>query len=619
MRTPSSKPAFRPETQGFAPATSSIPLAVVRAFVFVVAVCLTCIAAPTGPVPLANAATPAQAAPVTQPQDAAPAQRVLTIGGDKNYPPYEYLDDKGQPTGFNVDLSRAVGEAMGVPVRFVLMDWSRLHTALADGTVDALQRTPYSNLWLREAELTPPHTTINHAIFARAGTPAVSSLEELAGRKVIVHPGGSINDILDGMGYEKDLIFSMTPVGGLRRLAGGEADYAVVAMLPGMLTLQQDALDNVRVVAKSVTSQPYGFAVRHGDEATLALLGEGLALVKQSGRYQELRRKWFGVMDTEGISAQVVARYAAVVLGPLLLLLCAAALWTRSLKRQVDQRTRSLSDALSQLRENQQQLVQADKMAALGVLVSGVAHEINNPNGLILVNVPILKKLNAEAMRVLDEVYSEKGDFALGGSSYSRIRDKLPRIVEVVEESAQRIRRIVDDLRDFSRVAPASDHQSFDLGEVAQKAIRLVGSSIHKATSRFDTDFAAGLPAVWGNPARMEQVVVNVLLNACQALPAPEDGGARDRGITVSTSAAPDGRSVVLAVADEGVGIAPQDIPRLTDPFFTTKRASGGTGLGLSVSAGIVQEHGGTLEFTSEPGRGTTVRLVLPAASGGAS
>lgn len=591
-------------------------LAVSRAFALGLVLSLAFLVAP---------ASPAHAAPVAQPQDAAPAQRVLVIGGDRNYPPYEYLDDKGQPTGFNVDLSRAVGEAMGVPVRFVLMDWSRLYDALADGTVDALQRTPYSNLWLREAELTPPHTTINHAIFARKGTPAVSSLEELAGRKVIVHPGGSINDILDGMGYEKDLIFSKTPVGGLRRLAGGEADYAVVAMLPGMFTLEHDGIDNVRVVAKSVTSQPYGFAVRHGDEATLALLGEGLALVKQSGRYQELRRKWFGVMDTEGISARMVARYAAVVLGPLLLLLCAAALWTRALKRQVDQRTRSLSDALSQLRENQQQLVQADKMAALGVLVSGVAHEINNPNGLILVNVPILKKLNAEAMRVLDEVYREKGDFPLGGSSYSRIRDKLPRIVEVVEESAQRIRRIVDDLRDFSRVAPASDHQSFDLGEVAQKAVRLVGSSIHKATVRCDTHFAPGLPPVWGNPSRMEQVVVNVLLNACQALPAPEEGdprGPRDpreRGITVSTAAAPDGKSVVLTVTDEGVGIAPQDIPRLTDPFFTTKRASGGTGLGLSVSAGIVQEHGGSLDFTSEPGRGTTVRLVLPVAGGGAS
>ncbi|WP_245611383.1 transporter substrate-binding domain-containing protein [Solidesulfovibrio alcoholivorans] len=541
-------------------------------------------------------------------QESPPTRRPLLIGGDRNYPPYEYLDENGQPAGFNVDLSKAVGEAMGVPVRFVLMDWSRLHEALADGTVDVLQRTPYSNLWLREAELTPPHTTINHAIFARKGTPAVASLEELAGRKVIVHPGGSINDILDGLGYENDLIFSKTPVGGLRRLDRGEGDYAVVAMLPGLFAMEREKLDNLRIVAKSVTTQPYGFAVRHGDDATLSLLNEGLALVKQSGRYQELRRKWFGVMDSQAFSFNMVLKYAAVVLGPLLLLLGLAALWTRSLKKQVDQRTRSLTDALEKLRENQQQLVQADKMAALGVLVSGVAHEINNPNGLILLNVPILKKLNAEAMRVLDDVFEEKGDFPLGGGAYSRIRDKLPRIVDVVEESAQRIRRIVDDLRDFSRVAPASDHQAFDLGEAARKASRLVGSSIHKATSRFSLDLAPDLPPVWGSPTRIEQVAVNLLLNACQALDSPE------AAIAVSTAVSDDGQSVVLTVADEGSGITPEDLPRITDPFFTTKRASGGTGLGLSVSAGIVQEHGGSLDFVSRPGSGTTARLRLPVA-----
>jgi len=542
-------------------------------------------------------------------QESVTSRRPLVVGGDKNYPPYEYLDENGQPAGFDVDLSKAVGEAMGVPVRFVLMDWSRLHEALADGTVDVLQRAPYSNLWLREAELTPPHTTINHAIFARKGTPAAASLEALAGKKVIVHPGGSINDILDGLGYEKDLIFSKTPVGGLRRLAAGEGEYAVVAMLPGLFAIKREGLDSIRVVAKSVTTQPYGFAVRHGDDATLSLLNEGLALVKRSGRYQALRRKWFGVMDSQAFSFSMVLKYAAVVLGPLLFLLGGAALWTRSLKKQVEQRTRSLSDALEKLRENQQQLVQADKMAALGVLVSGVAHEINNPNGLILLNVPILKKINAEAARVLDEVCRERGDFPLGGSTYLRIRDKLPHIVEVVEESAQRIRRIVDDLRDFSRVAPASDHQAFDLGEVAQKAARLVGSSIHKATSRFNLDRADGVPPAWGNPARIEQVVVNLLLNACQALPSS------DRAITVTTAATPDGGRVLLTVADEGVGIAPEDLPRLTDPFFTTKRASGGTGLGLSVSAGIVQEHGGSLDFVSEPGRGTIARLLLPVAT----
>ncbi len=534
------------------------------------------------------------------------ARRTVIIGGDKHYPPYEYLDQQGRPAGFDVDLSRAVGVAMGIDIRFVLMDWSLLHEALANGTVDALQRAPYSNLWLREAELSPPHTTINHAIFARKGTPEVQSLEELVGRKVIVHPGGSLNDLLGGLGFEKDLLFSKTPVGGLHRLSRGEGDYAVVALLPGVFAMERDRLDNLRVVARSVTSQSYGYAVRRNDDTTLALLSEGLALVKQSGRYQELRRKWFGVMDPAAISMQMVLRYAAVVLGPLLLLLGGAALWTRSLKRQVDQRTRSLSHALEQLRENQQQLVQADKMAALGVLVSGVAHEINNPTGVILLNVPILKKLNVEVLRVLDDVYREKGDFPLGGSAYARLRDRLPRIVEVMEESAHRIRNIVDDLRNFSRVAPAADYREVSVCEVAHKAARLVGGTIQKTTEHFSLACEERLPSVWGNPTRLEQVVVNLLLNACQAL------SASTQAILVRVQVSLDGKSVIVSVADEGVGIAPEHLSRLTDPFFTTKRTNGGTGLGLSVSAGIVQEHGGRLEFVSDLGKGTLVRLYLP-------
>ena len=213
-------------------------------------------------------------------------------------------------------------------------------------------------------------------------------------------------------------------------------------------------------------------------------------------------------------------------------------------------------------------------------------------------------------MRVLDDVSREKGDFPLGGTAYSRIRDKLPRVLDVLEESAQRIRHIVDDLRDFSRVTPAADLRPFQINDVAGKAARLTGNAIRKATGCFRLELGRDLPPVRGNAQRIEQVVVNLLLNACQALPGP------DRGITLATAYLPEFRAVHLTVADEGVGIPPEDLPRLTDPFFTTKRASGGTGLGLSVSAGIVKAHGGSLSFTSSPGQGTTACLSLPVTTG---
>jgi polar amino acid transport system substrate-binding protein len=246
-------------------------------------------------------------------------------------------------------------------------------------------------------------------------------------------------------------------------------------------------------------------------------------------------------------------------------------------------------------------------MAALGVLVSGVAHEINNPNGQILLNMPVLKDVYLDAREALERHWRENPGFTLGGLPYEAMREELPGMLDEMLEGARRIKRIVEDLKDFARREDTPRHEPVDLGAVVGAALRLVDASIHKATRRLEVSLAPELPRVLGNAQRIEQVVVNLVLNACQALPDP------DRAVRVSTRLAPGGGAVQLAVEDEGVGIPPEHLPRLTDPFFTTKRDSGGTGLGLSVSDGIVKEHGGSLSFRSTPGAGTTVVLTLPA------
>jgi len=140
-----------------------------------------------------------------------------------------------------------------------------------------------------------------------------------------------------------------------------------------------------------------------------------------------------------------------------------------------------------------------------------------------------------------------------------------------------------------------------------QAAVRLADNPLRKATSRFQAEYGDGLPPFRGNAQRIEQVVVNLILNACQALEAPE------KAIQVATSWDPQGQALKLTVRDEGVGIPAENLAHLMDPFFTTRRDSGGTGLGLSVSAGIVKDHGGRLEFQSLPGQGTTAILTLTA------
>jgi len=422
-----------------------------------------------------------------------------------------------------------------------------------------------------------------------------------------------MHERLKQMGFNEELVLTTTPAEVLRLLASGKHDYAVLAMLPGMYLIRELHLSNVVPVAKAVGSDQYCYAVVNGNRELLARFNEGLAILIKTGQYDEIYKKWLGVKEPTGLNKELVFKYGIMILLPLLSILAATVLWSKTLQRRVDIRTRQLArevaernKALEELRRHQDRLVQTDKMASLGTLVSGVAHEINNPNGLLLLDIPVLKRVHDDAEEILEAHFRARGDFMLGGVPYSEMRDEIPRILDEMQDSAQRIKRIVNDLKDFARRDDAAKKELIDLNEAVQRALRLVDPTIRSSTRRFSATYGAGLPQIMGNVQRIEQVIVNLVQNACQALPDPE------RGVSVSTSFDRENNLVITEVKDEGSGVAEEHLPYLMDPFFTTKRDSGGTGLGLSVSAGIVKEHGGTLAFDSAPGSGTTVTLSLP-------
>jgi polar amino acid transport system substrate-binding protein len=197
-------------------------------------------------------------------------------------------------------------------------------------------------------------------------------------------------------------------------------------------------------------------------------------------------------------------------------------------------------------------------------------------------------------------------DFSFGGLPFSRMRHEIPEMLGEMRDSAQRIKRIVDDLKNFVNPGILSVNHEIDLNLALQTAVRLTSTEIRRSTHDFSASYAGELAPVSGLSMRLEQVLVNLIINACQALPD------KNCGLAVATRYdATDGMNVV-EVRDQGKGIEEKHLKHLTDPFFTTRRESGGTGLGLSVSARIVKEHGGELRFASVPGRGTVVTLRLP-------
>jgi polar amino acid transport system substrate-binding protein len=523
----------------------------------------------------------------------------IIVGGDHYHPPYEFLDEAGEPAGYNVELTRAIAEVMGLKVKIVLGGWADMREALEGGQVDILQGMSYSAERGKTLDFTPPHAIVHQSIFARRGDPVVG-VDGLRGKEVIVQQKDIMHEYLLSHQVGAHIVTTDTHADALRLLAAGEHDYALVANLPALYLSRELGLSNIVPVANPFSLR-YSYAVKKGNQDLLAKFSEGLAILKNTGRHQAIYDKWLGPLEeTSSFPWKKVGQVGAAVSALLLLILGGIVVWNRMLKREVASRT-------EELRKQQLQLIQADKMTSLGILVSGVAHEINNPCSFLLFNLPIVHDACRDSRDILEAHYQTHGDFEYGGLAYSRMRDEIPLILDGMQEGAQRIRRIVGDLKDFARQGDADLNESLDLNEVVTKAIRLVDNSIRTATEEFEVEFSDSLPAVKGNGQRIEQVVINLIVNACQALDGP------GQGILLRTYKAPAANRVILEVRDQGRGIDPASRSRLTDPFFTTRRDSGGTGLGLSVSAGIVHEHGGTLTFDSSPGQGTCVTLSLPA------
>jgi C4-dicarboxylate-specific signal transduction histidine kinase len=252
-----------------------------------------------------------------------------------------------------------------------------------------------------------------------------------------------------------------------------------------------------------------------------------------------------------------------------------------------------------------EQLMQADKMIALGTLVSGVAHEINNPNNFVMLNIPIIEKVWFNILPILDEYYALHGDFNVSDKiKFSKIKDSMPLLLGGINEGTLRIKNIVEDLKSFARKDSSGYDQCVNLNDVLKTSVNLTANLVSKSTDKFRVKYAKEDPLVEGNKQKLEQVLINLIENSCQALVD------RTKGVTIEIRK--NCQNISVVVSDEGAGIEKELLRKVKDPFFTTKRNNGGTGLGLSIASKIILHHKGTLEFESSPGNGTIATITLP-------
>lgn len=293
------------------------------------------------------------------------------------------------------------------------------------------------------------------------------------------------------------------------------------------------------------------------------------------------------------------------------------------LEHRVAERTTALEEANFQLTTAHEHLHQSEKMAAIGQLAAGVAHEINNPIGYVNSNLGTLKGYVKDLLRIVDAYETanhaiQGGDDAKGvnaGDAQRRLqqlkrdleldylKQDAPMLIKESIDGIGRVCKIVQDLKGFAHTDSNPAWESSDLHESLETALNIANNEIkYKAT--IVRDYGT-IPQVDCLPSQINQVFLNLLVNAAQAIPDNEYGR-----ITVRTARNAD--EVWIEIADSGCGISQEHLSRIFEPFFTTKPVGLGTGLGLSLSFSIVQRHQGRLEVRSEVGQGTTFRVVLP-------
>jgi PAS domain S-box-containing protein len=255
----------------------------------------------------------------------------------------------------------------------------------------------------------------------------------------------------------------------------------------------------------------------------------------------------------------------------------------------------------------QRRMVQTEKLLSLGFLVSGVAHEINNPNNFITFNIPILKDYLNEILPIIDEYAKKHENLELCCMPYPEFRNDIFKLVKNIENGSRRIQAAVSNLRGITRVKDKLQMDMIDIQEVIEKSVSICRAKIDRLVESFEVDIPKDLPRIYADPETLELVIINLLINAAQA--ADKDNSWIRLHVSLGDSRQ---NHLIIEVRDNGCGMDQKTQNHIFEPFFTTKSPGEGTGLGLTLCLNSIKELGGQIEVDSIQGKGSTFKVILP-------
>ncbi len=524
-----------------------------------------------------------------------------------DYPPFS-VTDNGEADGFSVELLKAVADVMSLDIEFKVDDWATIKDELKNGDLDVLPLVGYTEERDQYFDFTAPYIIMHGNIFIRMDEKDINTEEDLYGKEIIVMNGDNAHEYAMRMGFSENLILTQTYQEAFELLSSGKHDAILAQSLVGEQLIQQFNISNVIAATQidedgltqirtnlSGFEQKFCFAVKEGGKELLARLNEGLAIVSANGEYDRLYKKWFPfIIDAQPNPIEVI-KTSLIILAPILLLVLIVG--TIIVRRKIKQKTEELNKSNKAMLDMEAHLRSQQKLEAIGVLASGVAHEINNPiNGVLNWGQVIF-----DTAQDKDLDCNENRDSILKYSS------------EIIKES-NRIASIVTNLLQLSR----TENKRFtycDIEELINKLLSLITNILRHDQIEIEVNIDKALPKIECREQELQQVILNLLVNAKDALNAKYEGFHKDKTIFISatkTNYLNNEQGIKITIEDHGKGIPEHIQNKIFDPFFTTKSRAEGTGLGLSISYGIIKEHNGVLSFETKEGEYTKFNIDLP-------
>jgi len=601
---------------------------------------------------------------------------VVKVAGDNNFPPYEFLDDNNNYTGFNVDIMRAVALATGMEIEYYPMTWDEACDKLKNGEVDIIQGMKYTRERDMYYDFSDEYLENSQSIFVLSDNDDIKSFKDLNGKRIAIQSGDAAISTLYSLTHYKS-VFTENQEEAIHQLMGGRADAFIGNTLTGVYLIDKMGIrDHIKIVGESLNVTKYSMAVKEGNSKLLDIINKGINEIKRNGTYDNIYRKWFGrTVNYPTWLFRRLAFIATVIILVFAVVTIISLHWNSVLKLEVNKRTEQIKlerdfrekllnrifsgivtintdniityanepavkildikydkligsdyretyikdlfskDELSgksidkevqingrkvfinykaQLIHNmdgdeeiilifrditeerlmQESIITKDKMQSLGNLITGIAHEIRNPLTSIKAYTQLIPKK-------IDDV---------------KFREMISRDIP---QEIERLDKLVRDLLEYSK--PRKPFmEKINLQEAVDNALLLLKNNIKEKSIKLEIYIDKKITVVFDRN-HLQQILINILLNATESMDKEE------KRITIQAQEIQN--SINLSIKDNGCGIDKNVLPRIFNPFFTTKAT--GTGLGLYVSYQLLLQNNGDITIDTVQGEGTTFTIIF--------